>query len=259
MSDADFLTLLKKSSKFKQRSHDTHHTIHLPELNTRLTLNLDLPEPPEPSPDDDPFDPRANLTNKQNIEVVYLGNSMLERFKITGAATKLGRLGSEGVAWNAGCGGDKNENVLYRLHEGLYQHLKLAQEEGRCDIKFFILASGTNNLHVKRGLRADDVESYRLLVQACLRIAPRCRVLACDLFNRKDVADELVDAGDEMLKGIVEEVDWQGRVRWVEARGLLGLKLLADHVHLNEEGYSVWDEVLWRAVGEMGLSLGEGN
>ena len=253
MPDSEFLTLLQASSKFKQRSHDTHYTIHLPELSSRLQLNLTLPEPPGPSADDDPFTPRANITNKKIIEVVYLGNSMLERFKTTGAATKLGRLASEGVAWNAGCGGDKHENVLYRLHEGLYQHLKTAQEDGRCDIKLIILASGTNNLHVKRGLRPADVESYRLLLQACLRIAPKCTVLACDMFYRKDVADRLVDAGNTMLREVVEENVWDGRVRWVKARGMLGKEMLADHVHLNEMGYAVWDEVLGKVVEEMGL------
>jgi hypothetical protein len=257
MSDSKFLSKIQTVSKFKQRSHDTHHSIHLPELNARLNLGFDLPKTTEPSADNDPSTPLANLANVKKIEVVYLGNSMLERFKTTGTATRLGRLSSKGLAWNAGCGGDKNENVLYRLHEGLYQHLKTAQEDGRCNIKLIVLASGTNNLHVRRGLRGLDVESYRLLLQACLRVAPRCRVLACDVFYRKDVADGLVDAGNKLLRAVVEEDEWEGRVTWVEARGALGKEVLADHVHLDEEGYTVWDEVLWKIVGEMGLDFGD--
>jgi hypothetical protein len=165
MSDTDFLALLDASAKYKQRSGATHHDVHLPELNVRLRLNLTLPTPPPPPADvAEPFMYRADLSNTHKIKVLYLGNSMIERFKTTGAITHLGRLGKEGVAWNAGCGGDKNENVLYRLHEGLYQHLKTAQEEGRCDIKLIILASGTNDVRLKKGLREEDVEAYRLLL-----------------------------------------------------------------------------------------------
>jgi hypothetical protein len=163
MPDPDFLALLYASAKSKQHSHETHHNIHLPELNARLRLNLTLPPVP-PADDADPFAYRADLSNTRKIKVLYLGNSMMERFKTTGSITHLGRLGKDGVAWNAGCGGDKSENVLYRLHEGLYQHLKAAQEDGRCDIKLIILASGTNDVRLQKGLRDEDVEAYRLLL-----------------------------------------------------------------------------------------------
>jgi hypothetical protein len=59
------------------------------------------------------------------------------------------------------------------------------------------------------------------------------------------------------LRAVVEEDEWEGRVTWVEARGALGKEVLADHVHLDEEGYTVWDEVLWKIVGEMGLDFGD--
>lgn len=272
MSEDSFLKELKQSSKFKQRSHDTHHNIHVPELTLRLKLpNHETPSHPQPNPAaDDPVTPSANLSNTSPIHIVYLGNSMLERLKTTGQGTKLGNLSSKGSAFNAGCGGDKNENVLYRLEQGLYTLLKSSQESTAtipktCDITLWILASGTNNLHAKHGFRHPDVASWKVLLETCLRIAPRSRVLACDVFYRKDVKDELVEAGNEMLKGVVREVnlevekrraengeeDGQARVVWVEARQKIDRSMLVDHVHLNEGGYRVWDEVLWEYVKEI--------
>lgn len=177
---------------------------------------------------------------------------MLERLKTTGKDTKLGKLD---VAWNAGCGGDKNENVIYRLEQGLYSILRTAQKESNneSDIKVWVLASGTNNLHPKRGLREEDAGSWKVLVQACLDIAPGSMVLACDVFHRKDIEDRLVDEGNEMLRKAVEEVDKEDgkeRVKWVEARHLISKDMLEDHVHLNEDGYKVWDGVLWPYVAE---------
>ncbi|KAF2789613.1 hypothetical protein K505DRAFT_328122 [Melanomma pulvis-pyrius CBS 109.77] len=285
LSDSEFLQKLSQYSKPKDRSHNTHHSIHLPELSLRLNLKLPLPLPTSSlsEADSDPFTPTPDLENKSKIEVVYLGNSMLERLKNTGAATRLGNLG-RGAAWNAGVGGDTNKNIVFRLVEGLYRILK----EGRqlhsnaaaddddmetshpghwsrdVDIRLWILASGTNDLHKKQGLRAGDVEAYRLLLEACLRIAPRSRVLACDMFYRRDIPNVIVDRANAMLEAVVggvnAEVDvggeWAGdvegrRVVWVQARRLVGGERLLDHVHLDGEGYEIWDGVLWPWVCKM--------
>ncbi|KAL1797595.1 hypothetical protein ACET3X_004201 [Alternaria dauci] len=218
-----------------------------------------------------PLSPDAlapNLSNTSPINVIYLGNSMLERFKTTGANTNIGELGNTGVAWNAGVGGAKNESVAYRLKEGLYDMLSNAKKE-RCNIKVWILASGTNNLHAKHPFREQDVESWRVLVEACLRLAPESTVLACDMAYRKDIADGFVDESNRMLKEVVEgmnktlqkeaeeEDGLQGdryhndRVKWVDSRHVISKDMLVDHVHLNEEGYRAWDAVLWPLVAEV--------
>jgi len=125
LSEEEFLASLHAHAKVKQRSRDTLHHVHFPELNQRLHLNLDIPPRPSSSNDDeDPFASHADLSNPRKIEIVYLGHSFLERFKTTGRATRLGNLGAEGTAWNAGCGGDKIENIVWRMSQGMYEHLK---------------------------------------------------------------------------------------------------------------------------------------
>jgi hypothetical protein len=261
---SSFLTTLRPHSKFKQRSHDTHHTTHIPEFNLRLALNLDLPTL-SASSSPDPF---ASVPNTSPIHAIYLGNSHLERLKTTGQATRLGKLCIEGEAWNAGVGGDKNENVIYRLCEGLYDTLESANaqpqddngeaaevKEKKCDISLIILTSGTNNLHPKHPFNSADIVDWTLLLQSCLYIAPRATILACDVFYKRGIPDRIVDEGNEMLKGVVEEVNREReesarkqveKVKWVEARQLLkGEMFEDDRVHLNKEGYGVWDEVLW--------------
>jgi len=258
--EIDFLTRLIQHSKFKERSEKTYHTIHLPELNERLNLNLSLPPLPTSAPENDPFAAQPDLQNKNKIEVIYLGNSMLERLKTTGKCTRLAQFST---SWNAGCGGDKNANVAHRLSQGMYSVLRKAQEQAEerrtsnCNIKAWVLVSGTNDLRPKRSFVQSECESYKVLIDACLRIAPGSRVLACAMFYRKDIADEIVDESNGMLKKVVEKVNeelvrsgGEEQVRWVEAPKRLGKEMLVDHVHLNEEGYTVWDEMLWPLVAE---------
>jgi hypothetical protein len=173
---------------------------------------------------------------------------MLERLKTTGQATNLAQLPS---SWNAGVGGDKNENVVLRFHLGMYDILK---RHAASTIKCWVLASGTNNLRRNRVLGMEEVEAWRVLVEACLRIAPGSTVLACDLFYRKDLPDGIVDGSNDLLQGVVRDVNAElgvERVKWVEARMEIGKDMLVDHVHLSEEGYRRWDELLWPRVQEV--------
>jgi hypothetical protein len=255
MTDVEFLPALENCAKYKERSHNTYQNIHLPELNVRCGLGLNISEPSDLA-ENDPFAPKPDLGNTNPIAVVYLGNSMLERLKTTGYETQLARLST---SWNAGCGGDKNENVIYRMTSGTYR--ALAQPSSAPNIKLWILASGTNNLRPKAPFRPLDVESWQLLLESCLRIAPDSKVLACDMFYRKDIPDEIVDQSNEKLKevvrGINEELVKRGmeeRVMWVEVRNSIGKHMLVDNVHLNEEGYQVWDGILWPYVQDIVIS-----
>ncbi|KAI4714694.1 hypothetical protein J4E89_000375 [Alternaria sp. Ai002NY15] len=270
-SDAEFLERLRSFAKFKERSNQTHHQVHVPELIARLQLDTPLPTPSEDASPPAPDAPVPNLSNTSPISVVYLGNSMLERFKTSGITTDIGKLGDTGVAWNAGVGGDSNQNVVYRLAEGLYTMLKTAKKDV-CDIKLWIVASGTNNLQKKRAFRKQDVESWRVLVEACLRIAPESTVLACDMLYRLDIPDAIVDQSNDLLKEVAGEInealrverlekekesqtvevqdegDREDRVKWDETRHLFSGDMFDDHVHLNEEGYWFWDLLLWPLV-----------
>lgn len=79
----------------------------------------------------------CELTPK--IDVVLLGDSMLERFQTTGKYTQIGGLQYPRV-FNAGVGGDKIENVLYRIRLGLLSILKAKNP------KLVVIHIGTNNL-----------------------------------------------------------------------------------------------------------------
>ncbi|KAI4960331.1 hypothetical protein J4E86_001953 [Alternaria arbusti] len=271
LSDAEFLEKLQSFAKFKERSHQTHHQVHVPELTARLQLDTPLPTPSEDASPPAPDAPVPNLSNTSPISVVYLGNSMLERFKTSGITTDIGKLGDTGVAWNAGVGGDSSQNVAYRLTESLYSILKNAKKDVS-DIKLWILASGTNSLQKKRAFRKQDVESWRVLVEACLRIAPESTVLACDMSYRLDIPDAIVDQSNEMLREVIGEIngalrvekehklqtyearterDREDKVKWVDTRHMFIKNMLDDHVHLNEEGYWLWDFVLWPHVAKV--------
>ncbi|CZT06980.1 uncharacterized protein RAG0_12549 [Rhynchosporium agropyri] len=99
-----------------------------------------------------------------------------------------------------------------------------------------------------------DIDRWSIakMVQALLRIAPQSRILACGIFQRKDVDDGTMERANMMLKELAGEINKHldgENVFWVDAPG--GVKKeehVVDHAHLNEEGYRIWDEVLYPKI-----------
>lgn len=110
---------------------------------------------------------------------------------------------------------------------------------------------GTNNL--KKTLKPIEVERYRLLMQALLRISPTSRILACELFKRKDIDDRYVEESNGALLDLVKKTNENlgERIYWLEAPIGVTKECLADHVHLDEEGYAIWDKALYPLIGEL--------
>jgi lysophospholipase L1-like esterase len=215
LSKLEFQKIIQAEMKYKARSHDTYQSTHIPELNAE---------------------------SKVDIDTVLIGDSMLERLKNTGRNTRLAQLPS---SFNAGVGGDKIENVLYRLDLGL-----ISQLETR-NVKLWVVMIGTNNL--KKTLKKVEVERYRLLLQALLRISPTSRILCCEIFKRKDIQDCYVEESNRSIQGVIEQMNQNlgEKIFWVEAPEGVTKERLVDHVHLDKEGYIIWDELLYAGVEEL--------
>jgi GDSL-like Lipase/Acylhydrolase family len=170
LSDPDFLSLLRTSGNYKERSYVTHDTVHAPALAENLS------------------DP---------IWCLLLGDSMLERLKTTGAHTKMGQ-GRFPQIFNAGVGGDRIRNVLYRL--GTKNLMGALQARG---VKHAILQMGTNDLRPKRRLSTEALGQYALILEAVHRASPEAKVLVTGLLPRKDVNLAAIDASNQDLEQLV--------------------------------------------------------
>ncbi|KAG0297143.1 hypothetical protein BGZ96_007504, partial [Linnemannia gamsii] len=227
LSQEAFHQLITEATKFKDRSRSTFLDVHLPELTRLLETPRNVNTPASISSDDPVSLP--NITRTTPLSTVLIGDSMVERLKTTGTSTGLAQLPG---SFNAGCGGDKIENVLFRL-DLMYPLLQ------NCNgIRLWIVMAGTNNLR-KKGFRPTDVALYHLLLQALLRVAPGSKVLLCEIFRRKDIEDQYVDEANRMVRGMIDEMNknlGETRIVWSEAPKDVTKGMLEDHVHLDKDG-----------------------
>ncbi|KAF9873420.1 hypothetical protein CkaCkLH20_09233 [Colletotrichum karsti] len=233
---------LARSAKFKRRSYETSRDRHLPALQTH---------PNEPS-------------------IVLLGDSMLERMITTGLTPSfqpwpsrtmisndsIAHLCKEDSAptirrlrgvFNAGVGGDKFENIIYRLvgsstpENPLDSLLDTLRNR---DVKLWVLHAGTNNLRPRRGLSDSDLSLLRRIIEALLEAGGK--VLLTGLFRRKNIDDELVAKANESYRRMVDEFreDGNSRVEFLPAPKVDLETCLVDDVHLNVKGYQIWSKPL---------------
>lgn len=282
LSHPAFVNLLKTQGNYKERSKTTFANVHKPELealNRALSNNDEIAASSAASPPIEKKDKEKDTQKEsssspiESPRTLLIGDSHLERLKTFPTAplqTKL--LGSSAIehlktlptgsaqyqlttlpsSVNLGCGGDKIENVLYRLYAGTYRLLLPLSPS----IKLIILHVGTNNLRPLHPLTATECAKYSLLLAALLKIAPGATLVCSGLFHRRDIPDGVVGESTDELKKVVEELDnagvedWTGRVKWADAP-VVGEAEMVDHVHLNGDGYRLWERALGGVIAQV--------
>lgn len=184
---------------YKERTHKTHHEEHLPLLHSASSRN--------------------------RFSVALIGDSMFERFKTTGQATRVNQTDS---IINLGVGGDQIKHLLYRFEQGLLQAL-----QSQSTLAKIYLHIGTNNLN-KKGLSEKDLKEYAFALKWMQESFPRVRIFATGLFPRTTHKEEVIHSANVAL----EEIAKGGSIEWIPAPAVILDKDLEDHTHLNELGYT---------------------
>ncbi|KAH8898997.1 hypothetical protein GQ53DRAFT_608136, partial [Thozetella sp. PMI_491] len=232
--------LLRPFARLKERSYETSRSSHHPLLSV----------------------------SEHKEVVVLLGDSMIERMISTARSPSLAPwpstcmfpdtvaqtvypdtpLHRRSDVFNAGVGGDKFENIAYRLagDDASARPLpSLLEALSARTVRLWVVQAGTNNLHPKKGLRERDYSALRALLASLLLVSPvQTQILLTGLFYRKDVADSLVDQANAEYERLTTEFNQEhSRVRIVylaPAEAVDPSRHLVDHVHLSEEGYRLW-------------------
>jgi len=233
-----------------------------------VSLAENTPDAELPPPSSDPVNPvprdrdypwmslaHWNATHAANVaeaakgeaELVFQGDSITdmsrgsESWKKTFASYRYATFG---------IGGDRIQNVLWRLEHG---------EIGALKPKLVVLLIGTNNI----GTTSDDVGDITRGVKAVvdkLRAGhPSAKILVLGIFPREEKADAPVRTTIAKINVMLARQLDDGKTVFVrdigkvflEADGTLSTAVSADHLHLTEEGYRRWAEAIAPTVKEL--------
>ncbi len=217
-------------------------------------------DPTVPSPavwDDPEAYPRlaqelADQARKENPRIVFLGDSITQGWGAEGQAEWEARFTPLGAV-NLGIGGDRTQNILWRIEEGALDGLSP---------ELVVLKIGVNNLweevlHCGPEKVADGVAA---IVKAIRAKCPDAKVLALGILpTHVDPNDRLrasVRAVNARSAELLPTPD--GRVRYadignvfVETDGHISTEIMPDGCHLSPGGYTRFADAVTPLIQEM--------
>ena len=186
------------------------------------------------------------------IDVYFIGDSITRRWGALDYPELLANFQEAFFGWNAanfGWGGDRTENILWRLDNG---------ELGGVSPKIFVVQAGTNNLgDFESGEERSEAVAagVEAIVERCRRHAPDALVVVTGLFARRDRPElnASIAAVNSRLAAYadgrsVRYVDINDRL--VDSRGVLREEMSEDGLHLTLAAYRVWSAALQPILAE---------
>jgi len=180
------------------------------------------------------------------IDVYFIGDSITRRWGALDYPELLVNFNANFFGWNAanfGWGGDRTQNILWRLDNG---------ELPRVAPKIFVVQAGTNNLGDFESAEervAAIATGIEAIVERCRRHAPESIIVLTGVFPRRDRPEfnASIAAINAKLAAFAGEqsiryVDIGDRL--VDSRGLLSEEMSEDGLHLSVAAYQVWAEAL---------------
>jgi beta-glucosidase len=178
---------------------------------------------------------------KGGIDWVMIGDSITHNWEKSGKEVLAKYFPTLNVL-NLGYGGDRTENVIWRLQHG---------ELDKVNPKFISIMIGTNNT----GHRMDKPEYIANGVAKIIDIvkhkAPNATVLLQAIFPRSENQHDGLRINNKRTNELLEQLAKQKNVLFanfnpdfLEADGTLSKEIMPDLLHPEDQGYEIWAEKL---------------
>ncbi|WP_051234737.1 GDSL-type esterase/lipase family protein [Marinimicrobium agarilyticum] len=179
----------------------------------------------------------VEIASTGNVDVLFIGDSITEGWPQNVWEEYFG----DYKAVNFGIGGDKTENLLWRLNNG---------SVGRLDPQVVVLLIGINNFGLSNHEPDDVAQGVTAVVRTLKGAFPNAEILLNGIFPTKQSAeDPMRDKVAQVNEQIAQLED--DRVHYlyigdqlVEENGDISAEIMPDYLHLSEKGYRIWAENL---------------
>ena len=178
-------------------------------------------------------------TKNRKFDLCLLGDSITDLWP----GDLIGKYFGKYNPINFGIGGDRCENVLWRLKNG---------ELVGTNPKVIILLIGTNN----SGMNTAEEMAYgvTLVVKALRAGCPKSKILLLGVFPKRDMP--LVKG--QACNTIIAKLDDKQTIRYLDVGpkfldqgGKIQDGILADAVHLTRKGYEIWGDAMSPLLADM--------
>ncbi|WP_229262111.1 GDSL-type esterase/lipase family protein [Duganella guangzhouensis] len=177
----------------------------------------------------------------KSAQVVFIGDSITEGWEKSGAPVwQRNYQPLKGLA--LGFGGDRTENVLWRLQHG---------EVDGLDPKVAVLMFGTNNTGHRQEDPRTTAAGIRRNIDELQQRLPNTKILLLAIFPRGATPADPLRQINEKINGIIAGFADNQKVfflninqAFLQPDGTLSKDIMPDLLHPNEQGYEIWAKAM---------------
>ncbi len=183
------------------------------------------------------------------VDVLFLGDSITEGWGGAGREVWDAKF-KPMKAGNFGIGGDKTQQVLWRITEG-------GELEG-ISPKACVLMIGTNNFGLGGEKPENVATGIKAIVEKLRETKPEMKVLVLGIFPRDEKPGTGMRKNIAAVNAEIAKLDDGKQVKFLDigpsflnAEGVLSKDIMPDFLHLSPKGYEIWAEMVNRPLGEL--------
>jgi lysophospholipase L1-like esterase len=180
---------------------------------------------------------KAHREAGRRVDLVFLGDSITQGWENEGKAAWAQHFARHNAV-ALGFGGDRTENLLWRLQHG--------ELDGMAP-KAVVVMIGTNNTGDRLEDPAFTVAGIKRNVDEIRRRQPQAKVLLLALFPRGEKPDDLMRRHNAKINALLPALADGRQVVFVDIGsaltnpdGTLSKDILPDWLHLSPQGYEIW-------------------
>lgn len=186
-------------------------------------------------------DAKAIADKGGKIDLLFIGDSITQGWEKEGAAVWQDFYAKRN-GFAIGFGGDRTENVLWRLQHGALENMSP---------KLVVLMIGTNNTGHRLENPATIAAGIKTLLNEIHAQLPAAKVLLLAVFPRDEQPDGKMRLNNKGVNAIIKDYANDKNVFFADINsvflakdGVLPKEIMPDFLHPNEEGYRLWADAL---------------
>jgi len=186
-------------------------------------------------------DAKQMVREARSPQLVFIGDSITQGWEKEGAPVWQERY-ARFDALDLGFGGDRTENVLWRLQNGAVDGL---------DPKVAVLMIGTNNTGLRGDFAASTVAGIRRTLDEIRHRLPRTRILLVAIFPRDATPESPLRRTNDAINAQLPALADGNRIVFLDVNGAfltpdgtLSKAIMPDLLHPNEAGYAIWAKAM---------------
>jgi len=188
------------------------------------------------------LDDKARMIAAGNSpQLVFIGDSITQGWEKEGAPVWQ-QYYARHDALALGFGGDRTENVLWRIQNG---------EVDGIEPKVAVLMFGTNNTGLRGDFPASTVAGIKRNIEELQRRLPRTRILLLAIFPREATPDKAARQTNEQINAMLPTLADGRQVFFLNINaaflgtdGTLSSAIMPDLLHPNGQGYAIWAKAM---------------